>query len=361
MSGPGIKRYYLIDASRGIAAICVMALHYKGFMIDASWGTYPSAGGYKAPLEDLLWPAYRHGELAVPFFWMISGFIFCFVYRGSKISFRNFAVKRFARLYPLHLATLLIVLAFQAVLYLQISETPFFPNNDPYHFVLNLFFISAWGFETGLSFNGPIWSVSVELIVYALFWLYVRTLPVGILTAVLLAAISFALTKAPFLGLPAYCAVLFFLGVFTYLTLTKLGVRRALYVGAGGIALFAAVALGPGTDGIPKTLVLFLAFAPVLMILGALDMRNPREHKTWLLRQLAVLGDISYAVYLLHFPIILILVNLIVLAGVDRAFLSDSLLFFVLFVSLVIFVSYQSTRYFEQPMRRYLQRKLSHA
>ncbi|MEL6208579.1 MAG: hypothetical protein AAFR44_00045, partial [Pseudomonadota bacterium] len=108
-------------------------------------------------------------------------------------------------------------------------------------------------------------------------------------------------------------------------------------------------------------LVLFLAFAPVLMILGALDMRNPREHKTWLLRQLAVLGDISYAVYLLHFPIILILVNLIVLVGVDRAFLSDSLLFFVLFVSLVIFVSYQSTRYFEQPMRRYLQRKLSHA
>ena len=40
--------------------------------------------------------------------------------------------------------------------------------NDTYHFILNFFFISGWGFEKSYSFNGPIWSVSIELIIYAL-------------------------------------------------------------------------------------------------------------------------------------------------------------------------------------------------
>lgn len=359
MAETPVQRYYLIDAARGIAAICIMALHYKGFMITAEWGNYPYSSDYEAPLEAVLGPIYRHGELAVPFFWMISGFIFCFVYQGSTISFRNFAVKRFARLYPLHLATLLIVLVFQSLLWLQISATPFFPHNDPYHFVLNLFFISAWGFETGLSFNGPIWSVSVELIVYALFWAYVRVLPVGVISAAILAVIFFFLTTVPSLNLPAYCAVMFFLGTFIYQVLLFLQPKRALYTGIGVAILFTVLTLGPGTEMLPRTFTLFLTFGPILIILGALDML--RHRRTWLLRPLTVLGDVSYSVYLLHFPIILVLINLLVAAGIDRSFLSESILSFALFAALVIFVSYHSTKYFELPMRRYLQGKLSHA
>ena len=45
-----------------------------------------------------------------------------------------------------------------------------FENNDLYHFVLNILFISSWGLEKGMSFNQPIWSVSFELIVYILFF-----------------------------------------------------------------------------------------------------------------------------------------------------------------------------------------------
>ena len=43
--------------------------------------------------------------------------------------------------------------------------------NDLYHFFLQIFFISAWGFENGNSFNAPIWSVSVEIGIYILFFL----------------------------------------------------------------------------------------------------------------------------------------------------------------------------------------------
>lgn len=45
-----------------------------------------------------------------------------------------------------------------------------YPNNDIKHFLLNLFFASSWSFESGHSFNGPIWSVSVEVLLHALFF-----------------------------------------------------------------------------------------------------------------------------------------------------------------------------------------------
>ena len=94
-------------------------------------------------LQTLLHPVYTHGEYAVPFFWVISGFIFSFVYQERAVSFRAFSARRFARLYPLHFATLLIVAGLQLLLFLQISTTLFIPNNDLYHFLLNVFFASS--------------------------------------------------------------------------------------------------------------------------------------------------------------------------------------------------------------------------
>ena len=43
--------------------------------------------------------------------------------------------------------------------------------NDLYHFLLHLFFISGWGFQEGSSFNNPVWSVSVELVIYVFFFI----------------------------------------------------------------------------------------------------------------------------------------------------------------------------------------------
>ena len=37
-------------------------------------------------------------------------------------------------------------------------------------FILNFFLVSGWGFEKGPSFNGPVWSVSVEIIIYFFFF-----------------------------------------------------------------------------------------------------------------------------------------------------------------------------------------------
>ena len=94
-------------------------------------------------------------------FFMMGGAIFVhtyFVKVSSKlVSFYTYMKKRFARLYPLHLATLLIVAILQGI-YTHLNGNSFiFQFNDLKNFMLHLFFISDWGFEEGHGFNGPVW------------------------------------------------------------------------------------------------------------------------------------------------------------------------------------------------------------
>src|SRR5690606_31719884 len=114
------------------------------------------------------WPIMNHGLRAVELFWVISGFIFAHIYMSrTSTKTSEFFVARFARLYPLHFLTLIcITLLILCGYYLSPNfKTP--ANADVYHFLLNVFFASAWGFERGMSFNGVIWSVSVEIPIYA--------------------------------------------------------------------------------------------------------------------------------------------------------------------------------------------------
>ena len=52
----------------------------------------------------------------------------------------------------------------------QTGQDYVYGNNDLPHFVLQLFLASDWAGRSDWSFNGPIWSISVEILVYALFY-----------------------------------------------------------------------------------------------------------------------------------------------------------------------------------------------
>lgn len=160
------RRYYVMDFFRGFAAIVILVWHYPGF----AW-VYPGGAADRAlqPFYAILQLFYNYGLHAVAFFWMLSGFVLSHAYGGARFSTREFVVNRFARLYPLHLVTLLAAALISYLCVLNVGQ-PTTPNNDLYHFVLNLFFAPWWGFQKGFSFNAPIWSVSVEVAIYALFW-----------------------------------------------------------------------------------------------------------------------------------------------------------------------------------------------
>src|SRR5690606_2751289 len=125
-----------------------------------------------------------------------------------------------ARLYPLHFATLLLVAGLQALSFHLQLEFQIYPYNDLYHFVLNLFFVSHWGLEAGDSFHAPIWSVSVEVFIYILFWLLLKyVFRLGIIGPLALMILfgAFIVFEVP--GAFWECGMFFFAGAAVYVWL----------------------------------------------------------------------------------------------------------------------------------------------
>jgi peptidoglycan/LPS O-acetylase OafA/YrhL len=153
-----------IDALRGIAALVVSLIFHVHYVIG-KYRTGPLDG-----LPVFTW-IHDYGWTMVDLFFLISGFVFSHVYltRGGLrdgVSFRGFMVARLARLYPLHLLTLVVV---AVILWFGRPATWRTIGSDPYHFVLNLFFLQETGLNERYSFNYPSWSISVEMMCYLAF------------------------------------------------------------------------------------------------------------------------------------------------------------------------------------------------
>src|ERR1700722_6561240 len=171
------KHLYLLDALRGIAALSVVLWHWYFFFLPFNREGMRFIDE-RQPFFDQLSFLYDHGGNAVNLFFCLSGFVFFWLYEkkvaDGTTSFEKFAVLRFSRLYPLHFATLVLV-ALGQVIYTALTQTFFVHgSNDPYHFFLNAAFVQAWGFQKDFSFNGPAWSVSIEILLYGIFFTLCR-------------------------------------------------------------------------------------------------------------------------------------------------------------------------------------------
>ncbi|MBI1330310.1 MAG: acyltransferase family protein [Alphaproteobacteria bacterium] len=127
------------------------------------------------------------GYLWVEFFFALSGFVLIHVY-GARMrqlwtakSYGEFLRARLARLYPLHIATLFIMLAMMAVAgllaqwggYVSFYDAPgYHPYATWQSFIANLFLVQAWHLFPKLSWNGVSWFVSVEFFLCLVFPLF---------------------------------------------------------------------------------------------------------------------------------------------------------------------------------------------
>lgn len=143
-----------LTALRGIAALWVVMYHYR----------FHSAG---FPL-DWLW---RDGHLAVDVFFVLSGFIMIHVYgedfRAGRFDYKAFLVRRFARIYPVHFVTTMVI----AGLYLVSGSVSVTPGTGEQlgSLWVNLMMLQAWNLTAGLYLNYPSWSISAEFFAYILF------------------------------------------------------------------------------------------------------------------------------------------------------------------------------------------------
>jgi peptidoglycan/LPS O-acetylase OafA/YrhL len=351
------QRYFWVDALRGIAALCIVIFHYHHFYLNDAFGRDAIPPTSEFPYANIIGPLYSSFTAnAVEMFWLISGFVFAHVYIRRPTSAWQFGVARFARLYPLHFATLVYVAIIQLVSLNIFGHWQIYANNDVRHFVLQLFMSSNWTtWSRGLSFNGPIWSVSLEIVVYAMFFCslyFLRRKPITSTIVLFLASwLVFYLHSGdfPFLSIGIFrCAGYFFLGTLVYLLHPDRSNYRLLILVLSGSMLFG---LGVFFE-VEDFSISGLSLAAVSLA-ARLDQIFPRSGI-----HLSTLGDISYSVYLVHVPIQMTsLVLSDFLFDGTREFAKSYLtlpIYLFISVALALFVH----RRFERPAGAFIRRKL---
>jgi peptidoglycan/LPS O-acetylase OafA/YrhL len=107
-------------------------------------------------------PLFTSGQTAVSYFYVLSGFVMSLTYfrPGERFNFREYFKARFSRIYPVYLLSFVLTCLF----YIDIMATV---KTDKV--LANLFLLQAWNPVYALSFNIAAWSLSVEAFFYLIF------------------------------------------------------------------------------------------------------------------------------------------------------------------------------------------------
>jgi peptidoglycan/LPS O-acetylase OafA/YrhL len=295
-----------IEVLRFISALSVLMWHFRHFAFDGL--TLTESAVQTFPFYKQISILYDYGDYGVQVFWCISGFIFFWKYHESIskniVSWKTFVALRFSRLYPLHFVTLIYVAATQAT-FTKINGEPFLlNNNDLFHFILQLFMVSSWRGKWGFTFNGPIWSVSVELLVYAAFFWQLRF---GAKSSWFNVIVIFACALAQIMGLNTYvitCAGFFYAGGLVAKLINaktpfaqRPGIKIAAWVGTFAMPAI-GLSLQPGPHHDIYKMMFLNVYVPIL-ILSLTTLRIPERFA----HAVEVAGNMTYASYLVHFPL----------------------------------------------------------
>ena len=148
MEASEARRFVVLDFYRFVAALGVFIFHLK--LIDT--GISPAWNG-------------SYG-LFVDMFFILSGFVISYSYPSDArgvAAYSRFMIRRIARIYPLHLLSLLV---FVVLIGVGLERTA---RSTPLDFLYNLLLLQAWGVTDHLSFNSPSWSISAEFFCYLVF------------------------------------------------------------------------------------------------------------------------------------------------------------------------------------------------
>ena len=338
------KFYFGVHLLRGIFAFLVVCYHYKQFVMYTPLD-FLSLKSFVPP-NLIVSFSNKFGSYGVEFFWSISGFILAKKYFLVPISMSKFMTIRFCRLYPLHLFTLLLVAIIQLYTIIFFGHFNVYGNNSVGDFFLHLFMASNWIDNSRFGFNAPIWSVSIEILVYFLFILLVCIQRTLIMPVLVLLCTTFIRIVYPNSWLLAGIAF-FFLGV----VLSLLSSYQSTNNGICLILIFLAILFDLFSD-------VRIHLIWVLLILGSINLLEYFFYKIQLLKRLCYFfGNISYSLYLIHIPIQLLFLAIFETFSLDRKLIAETNLFFYFYILCCISLSIILFQKFEQPSRQFLIKK----
>jgi peptidoglycan/LPS O-acetylase OafA/YrhL len=289
----------------------------------------------------------RGGYLAVPSFFVLSGFVLARTYDATQWNPRNswkYVVGRFARVYPVYLLSLLIVLPF----IVKAKDSP-----KGWLVAMHLTLMQGWwvGHYTA-GWNTPAWTLSCEMFFYLMFplliilmkdWGWVRIIGAALVACVLtqvMWACGVSDNLKPIIHLPDFLMGIAVARAFDLLTERKEAPTGKWLYGIGFLGSAVIIAYA---QYLPKSISLNTALRPMnaVLLLG-LGLGGGWIARVLSTRPIVYLGKSSYAMYILHIPILWWAVSW---PGVMVKY------FYVLFVVAASCIVYGV---FEEPANRYI-------
>ena len=371
------QRYEILDGLRGVAALMVIIFHFFELY---SFGN---------PSKQII----NHGYLAVDFFYVLSGFVLGYAYddRWDKMSYWDFYKRRLIRLHPMVIAGSLL-----GMCYFFLGECINSPNIEsvnPLYFFLTIIMsilmipcpaqmdIRGWG-ETN-SFNGPNWTLTYEYIVnilYSLIFRRLHTIIIGILTlasALLLVNLTcnfdifnvmneresnkytviggWSLTSCELCVGFTRLFYPYFAGYLVYRLKLKIRIPYSFIICSIILITFLSMPRlekegYPIFNGIYEAIVIILIF-PLVIIIGAGD-TTKNEILTKICK---FIGELSYPIYITHYPIIYM--NSAWTSFHMKDSLFNKIILSIGSFCIMVFNAYSLIELYDKPVRKWLANK----
>ena len=356
--------YYILDGLRGVASLTVVLFH-----VFETFAT--------SHLDQLI----NHGYLAVDFFFLLSGFVIGYAYdhRWGNMSFGSFSIIRLKRLQPMVIMGMIIG---AVCFYFQAS--PLWPTiaGTPLWLVIVVMLIGCTMLPVPLSMdirgwqemhplNGPAWSLFFEYIVNILYGLFIHKFSRTALSVLVLLAggllIHFAVTNSngDVIGgwslEPAqlYTGIMrvtypFFAGLLLFRLTKPAAIKHAfLWCSLLLLAMLTMPRIGGSAhlwmNGLYDSLTIILVF-PFIVWLGTSSVAAGNATK----KICTFLGDISYPIYITHYPLIYIYTAWV---SNNKITLNEGLLPGIGVFFLSIGLAYACLKWYDEPVRNWLKKR----
>ena len=368
--------FELLDGLRGVAAILVLFYHiFEGF----SFAELTNGAG------DGVIRTLNHGHIAVDFFFILSGFVISYAYddRWNSMNTRQFFKRRLIRLHPMLIMGAIIgTIAFAVVGFERWDGTTAPTGWVMTALLLTMFMIPAVpgvpyevrGNGEMFPLNGPGWSLFFEYIgniLYALFIRRLSTVMLALLTVILgavhawffiwnvsgydMIGVGWTIDEVNFWGGMVRMMFPFTMGMLLARTFKPRKIKGAFYICSIALIVMFAVPYIASTGDISlNSLYEFICIAavfPLLVWIGASgDNVNGRTS-----RINRLLGDISYPLYIVHYPIMYVFYAWLI----EKQYytLQDCWAVAALVVASSILLAYLCLKLYDEPVRRWLSRK----
>lgn len=356
--------YNILDGLRGIAALTVVCFHL-----------------FEAFATSHLDQRINHGYLAVDFFFILSGFVVGYAYddRWKKMTVAEFLKRRFIRLHPMVVMGAVIgavMFYFQGCSVWDVSTVSI--SMLLVATLLNALLIPATpgseirGLGEMYPLNGPSWSLFFEYIGNILYAFVIRKLPTRALSVLVLLAgcglaafavwgplgdicVGFAMDGVNMTGGSLRLLFAFSAGLLLSRVFKPIHIKGAFWICSLAVVALLSVPRIGGSEhlwmnGLYDT-VCAVVFFPLLVYLGASGKTTDKITT----RVCKFLGDISYPLYMVHYPFIYLYYAWV---KNENLTFEQSLPGAAVLVAGSVILAYLCLKLYDEPVRRFLTKRL---